>query len=234
MSDKSIDLYYFPPSPPCRLVQLVARELDIEDKIELKSLSLFDAEQLKEEFTSINPHHTIPTIVDHEEGDFVLYESRAIIQYLVRKFAPQSTLIPSDLKGQTILDQCMFLDASSLYPVFMGMFTQIVHGKVKPTPQSIEMTSSKLQLLDHELNGKNFAVGDELTLGDFCYLVTLDTIDAISFITDLKIESFENLHKYVTNLKESLTYYDEVMSEPTEKLIQIIQARLEEGPNDDE
>ena len=47
---------------------------------------------MEPEFLAINPAHCIPTIKD---GDFALWESRAIMQYAANKFAADSTLYPS-------------------------------------------------------------------------------------------------------------------------------------------
>ena len=207
---------------------MVMKELDIEDKIQLKTVSIVKGEQLREDFTSLNPHHTVPTMVDREEEDFVLWESRAIMQYFVRKFTPQSALLPSDNKHLASVERCMFLDASALYPSFSAMFFQIIQeGQERPSDRSVRVMKTKLQLLDRELVDKKFAVGDGLTLADFCYLVTLDTLDALNFATQVSIEPFENVYTYVTGLKESLSYYGEVSDEALEKIKQIVQAKIE-------
>ena len=53
--------------------------------------------------TCNQPFGQIPVLVD---GDFVLYESRAICRYIARKYANQGTaLIPSDEKELAIFDQ---------------------------------------------------------------------------------------------------------------------------------
>jgi glutathione S-transferase len=56
-------LYYLPPSPPCRSVLLLGRMLGID--FDLKTVNVLEGEHLKQDFTQINPQHTIPTMDDH-------------------------------------------------------------------------------------------------------------------------------------------------------------------------
>ena len=53
----------------------------------LTEVDLFKGEQNKPEFLAINPAHCIPTLKD---DDFVVWESRAIMQYVINKLAPES------------------------------------------------------------------------------------------------------------------------------------------------
>ena len=59
----------------------------------------------------INPAHLIPTIVD---DGFVLWESRAIMQYLCNKYAPDNTLYPKDPQKRAIVDRWLNFDISLL------------------------------------------------------------------------------------------------------------------------
>lgn len=53
---------------------------------ENKFLSFDTAEQKADDFTKVNPNGRIPAIVDHDNGDFALWESGAIVQYLVDRY----------------------------------------------------------------------------------------------------------------------------------------------------
>ncbi|RKO84990.1 thioredoxin-like protein, partial [Blyttiomyces helicus] len=50
---------------------------------ELKPISFKTNEQKSEWFLKINPNGRIPAIVDHSRGDFPVFESGAILLYLV-------------------------------------------------------------------------------------------------------------------------------------------------------
>jgi Glutathione S-transferase, N-terminal domain len=103
-------LYYLPPSPPCRSVLLVGRMLGID--FDLKTVNVLDGEQLKLEFTQINPQHTIPTLVDH---GLVLWESRVIMTYLVSAYGKDDKLYPKDPRTRALVDQRLHFDLGTLY-----------------------------------------------------------------------------------------------------------------------
>jgi glutathione S-transferase len=73
-------LYGFPPSPNTRKVQAVAAHLQIP--LELEFVNLPKGETRTAEFILLNPGGRTPVLVD---GDFTLWESNAIMQYLASK-----------------------------------------------------------------------------------------------------------------------------------------------------
>lgn len=50
-----------------------------------------DDEQKEPWFLRINPNGRIPAIVDHDNADFPVFESGAIMMYLVRCFLPENS-----------------------------------------------------------------------------------------------------------------------------------------------
>ena len=90
----SITLYYGSGSPYAWRVQLALGAKGLPYERRLMSFSAGDTR--KPEFVKLNPRHRVPTIVD---GDFVLYESNAIVEYLDEAYASQGTrLFPGDAR----------------------------------------------------------------------------------------------------------------------------------------
>jgi len=73
----ALTLYYGSGSPYAWRVQLALECKGIA--YDRKVLSFSAGDTRKPEFIAINPRHRVPTIVD---GDYVLYESNAIVEYL--------------------------------------------------------------------------------------------------------------------------------------------------------
>ena len=60
---------------------------------EVRALKLQELEQKQDWFLRINPNGRIPAIVDHDAGDFPVFESGAILVYLAEKTG--SKLLPA-------------------------------------------------------------------------------------------------------------------------------------------
>lgn len=72
-------------------------------------------------FLQINPQHTVPTLVD-DDGAMTLWESRAIMTYLVARYAANDTLYPLDVRTRALVDQRLQFDLGMLYPRMIGHY----------------------------------------------------------------------------------------------------------------
>lgn len=65
------------------------------------------------EFTQYNPNGRIPALIDHKNGDFVVWESDAIMLYLVDKYDTEKKLTFADGSNDKFsLVQWLFFQAS--------------------------------------------------------------------------------------------------------------------------
>lgn len=112
----SIVLYVHPISPPARAALATAKTLKLN--VTEKSVEL-GKDNRTAEYLKMNPAHTVPVLVD---GDFTLFESRAIMGYLVDTYAKNSGLYPTDVKDRAKVDCVLYYDASSLFPMVREYF----------------------------------------------------------------------------------------------------------------
>lgn len=81
---------------------------------ELKMLSFSAGDLRKPEFLAINPRHRVPAIQD---GDFSLYESVAIVEYLDEQY-PGPKLFPGDVRQRALVRR-MVQEVDQYYAVAM-------------------------------------------------------------------------------------------------------------------
>lgn len=80
-----LELFWHPVSPPARAAELACKYAGVP--VDRKFVDLMKGEQLKPEYLAMNPQHCVPTMRD---GSLVMWESRAIMQYVFNKYKPTS------------------------------------------------------------------------------------------------------------------------------------------------
>ena len=105
-------LYATPMSAPCRIVTMTADCLGLD--YDYRNINLMTGEQMQPKFLSINPQHSLPTLVD---GDLILNESRPIAGYLVNKYGKNDKLYPKDPVLRAKVDQRLYFDMGTFYQV---------------------------------------------------------------------------------------------------------------------
>ena len=95
-------LYYDTISTSSRIVNATLKAAKVD--VELSTVSLLAGGNREPEYLKINPNGKIPA---YKEGDFVLFESFAIIRYLLDNKAPDNTLYPRDTKTRARFNQLL-------------------------------------------------------------------------------------------------------------------------------
>jgi glutathione S-transferase len=119
----AITFYYGAGSPFAWRVWLALEHKAIPH--ELKVLSFAGGDTLKPEFLALNPRHKVPVITD---GDFVLYESAAILEYL-EELQPRPALFPGDARSRALVRRMVceadqYLDAVGAKLIGNVLFTK--------------------------------------------------------------------------------------------------------------
>ncbi|XP_036323959.1 glutathione S-transferase 1-1-like [Rhagoletis pomonella] len=188
-----VDFYYLPGSAPCRSVLLTAKSLGIE--LNKKLLNLQAGEHLTPEFLKINPQHTIPTLVDN---GFALWESRAILVYLVEKYGKDDSLFPKDPKKQAVVNQRLYFDMGTLYKSFADYYYPQIFAKQSADPELYKKIETAFDFLNTFLEGNKYVAGDKLTVADLAILSTVSTFDGAGF----DISKYPNVAKWYETAKK--------------------------------
>lgn len=164
-----LKLHAFPQSPRSFKVIAVANQLELEYDLILCDLT--KGEQRRAEYGAINPNHKAPAL---EHGDFKLWESNAIIQYLA-SLEPEVGLLPKDERARATVAQWMFWESttwdSSAAILAFENFVKGVFGMGAPNPAEVEKGLQRFNaaaaILNSHLNGRRYVCGEQLTIADF-------------------------------------------------------------------
>lgn len=128
------------------------------------------------EYLAKNPNGVVPMI---EDGDFVLWESNAIVRYLAAQYAPDSALFPSDPKARAQADKWMDWTTSTFAAPFRTVFWGVLRtpaeqqdwaqiNAAKVTIEGLLRIVDKALSAQPYLSGEAFGMGD-IPLGCFAY-----------------------------------------------------------------
>jgi glutathione S-transferase len=166
----TIEIYAFPPSPRAFRAMALANHLDLDWT--LRMLDLVKGEQKAPEYAALNPNMRMPTLKD---GDYVLWESGAILQYLAGK-KPQSGLLPPDETGRLNVTRWQFWDACHWDPacaiyLFENVVKAVIMKSGEPDQAALakgaELLHRAAKVLDDHLKRNKYVAGDRLTVADF-------------------------------------------------------------------
>lgn len=125
------------------------------------------------EYRRLNPNGRVPTMVD---GDFVLWESNAIVRYLVLKQAGSypgvDSLYPAPPESRARIERWLDWSLGTLQPVERVLF----QGMVRTRPEDRDLdairaaataTGIAWRIVDeHLMHGERFLEGNDFTLAD--------------------------------------------------------------------
>lgn len=119
-------------------------------------------------FTSLNPNAQVPVLRD---CDFVLWESSAILRYLIEKYGP-ADLIPTDLRARAYAEQWFAWQATDLngswHPA-VGALVRKVPGEYDPeaVTNSVQRWTAKMRIFEERLaHTKAYAAGEAFSFAD--------------------------------------------------------------------
>jgi len=196
-----MDFYYIPGSAPCRAVQMTAKAVGVD--LNLKLTNLMAGEHLKPEFVKINPQHTVPTLVDTKE-DLTLWESRAIMVYLVEKYGKTASLYPSDPKARAVVNQRLYFDMGTLYQRLADYYYPQIFTKAPANPDNLKKLEDAVGFLNVFLDNQTYAAGDNLTIADISLVATVSTLDVAGF----DLSKYSNVVAWYEKCKATTPGYD--------------------------
>jgi glutathione S-transferase len=162
-------LYGFPPSPNTWKVRAVAAHLGIP--LALEFVDLTKGQSRTPQYLALNPTGRTPVLVD---GDFTLWESTAIMQYLAS--LKPNALRPDDARSQAdvVRWQSWYLQhwgpeacEPMLFERLVKRFLDLGPPDAAVLAKATEAFHKEAAVLDAHLSARPYLVGTGLTLADF-------------------------------------------------------------------
>lgn len=197
-----IKLYGFDISTPVNKVRYVANYLNIE--YEYEHINALEGEHQTEAHLKRHPVGKVPVIVD---GDFVLFESNAIIKYLVGKVS--SAVYPADLQQRAIIDQWIDFTSIHINNALVKVFgNRVIFPKVgievdeRSIQDGLTFLDKFLPVIEGQLQNNSYLAGNEITLADFNLIAILDPLE----MAQVDISQYPQLVQYRKRLSKEDFY----------------------------
>ena len=168
-----LKLHHAPTSRAGRIVWLLE---ELEIKYELNSMKFHPSDLKSDEHRKRHPLGRVPVL---EDGDIILYESGAIVEYILEKHAP-GKLKPSvhtDIYPQ-YLQWFHYCEGMIMPPINIIVVQTILLPKERQNPESLsqaqKLLGKALLPVDKNLENKEYLIGDfsgaDIMLGHSLYM----------------------------------------------------------------
>eukprot|EP01112_Ceratiomyxa_fruticulosa_P005390 TRINITY_DN1600_c0_g1_i2.p1 TRINITY_DN1600_c0_g1~~TRINITY_DN1600_c0_g1_i2.p1 ORF type:complete len:254 (-),score=40.92 TRINITY_DN1600_c0_g1_i2:77-838(-) len=167
-NDKNNFTLYFAPTSNGFKIPIALEELNLSYK--LRQINLSKNEQKEDWYLKINPNGKIPVVVDHFRNDFAVFESGAILLYLVEHYDKEGKLFPKDSNARSEVIQWLMFQMAGIGP----MSGQAWHF-LKAAPEKIDYainryldeTKRLYSVLEKRLGTTgNYLAGNQYTIAD--------------------------------------------------------------------
>jgi glutathione S-transferase len=173
----------------------------------------FKAEQKEPAYLALNPNASVPAMKD---GDFVLWESNAILQYAADKHGRDSAY-PKDLQTRADINRWLLWESSSWFP---SCYVYLVENCVKPLlgaepdPAVLQAQDAQFHklatILDERLAKNDWVCGSQPTIADIALAAPLH----LHPYQKLPLSAHPNLQRWMTTRVEKLPSWDKTYVGP--------------------
>jgi len=138
------------------------------------------------------------------DDDFVLWESRAILVYLVEKYGKTDSLYPKCPETRAIVNQRLYFDMGTLFNRFYDYYMPQVFAKQPADPEKYKKMEEAVEFLDKFLEKTVYAAGEYLTVADLSLGATMATYEVAGF----DFSKYKNVARWYAKCKATAPGWD--------------------------
>ena len=162
------------------------------------------------QYRALNPNGRVPLI---EDGDFVLWESNAIVRYLAARYGSDTSWYQRDVCVRAQADKWMDWTTSTFAGPFRDLFWGMLRTPAEQQDWVLINGASKtcaelLSIVDQALSEKPYLSGDEIGMGD----IPLGSFIYAWFEMPIERPSMPHLEAWYERLKLRPCYRGAVMT----------------------
>ena len=189
-----IDLYTA-ATPNGWKISVALEEIDLPYRV--IPIDLGTREQKRPEYLKINPNGRIPTIVDHDNENFAVFESGAILVYLAEK---TGKLMPADVKGRSLVMQWLMFQMGGIGPMMgqANVFFRYFPEEIQPAIDRYQNEVKRLfGVLDHRLAANDYLAGaySIADIANWCWARSYQW-------SGVAVDDFPHLRRWIAQIAE--------------------------------
>ena len=199
-----MEIHADPITVNCRKVFAGLKMMDVP--YESQHVDYFTAQQKTPEYTALNPNQSLPAMRD---GDLVLWESNAILQYAADKHDKEQ-FYPRDTATRSDINRWMFWESAHWFP---STYVYLVENCVKPIldgepdPEVLAGERERFDrlagILNDRLSDREYIMGDTITLADVVVAAPMH----LHQWQQLPLESYPNIVAWMTERIEPQPFW---------------------------
>ncbi|EFY96034.1 glutathione S-transferase [Metarhizium robertsii] len=164
---KPLTLWIHAQGPNPKKVLIVLEELGVP----YESITIHKPKDAS--FLAINPNGRLPAIQDPNNNDLILWESGAIVEYVVETYDKENKLTFASNPEKWFLKQFLHFQMSGQGPYFgQASWFRVYHPEDVPSAKKryADETVRVIDVLNTILEGKKYLVGEKFTYADLVFI----------------------------------------------------------------
>ena len=199
---------YTAATPNGHKISIALEELGLPYQVH--HLSLSKNEQKEPEYLKLNPNGRIPTIIDRNNNDFVVFESGAILMYLAEK---TGKLLSSDPDERSREIQWLMFQMGGIGPM-MGQANVWFRYWEETYQPAIDRYQNEVKrlfgVMDGHLKGREY-LANELSIADIANWAWVRIYEW----SGVEIDSFPHLSAWIDRLDERPAFQKGINTPPS-------------------